>query len=88
MEVIKISIFLLSGFYAFYKISPATNSDEHVSIPVVFVLNKKKIKKIKQKCAEQSLKVSFTQVFRAISVQMYVDIISKRKIYFCLTIYP
>ena len=44
MEVIKISIFLLSGFYAFYKISPATNSDEHVSIPVVFVLNKKKIK--------------------------------------------
>lgn len=63
MEVIKISIFLLSGFYAFYKISPATNSDEHVSIPVVFVLNKKKKLKKSNKNAQNKVSKSLSPKF-------------------------
>jgi len=64
-------MFHLSGFYAFYKISLATNPDELVSFPVVFI-SKKKIKKIKQKCVEG--KVSVTLFDLSFSVQVYMDI--------------
>lgn len=62
-EVIKISIFLVSGFYAFYKISIATNPDEHVSILVVFV-SEIEIKKSNFNAWETKLvEVSFRKFF-------------------------